>query len=97
MGRLIITLLLCIPLTTLAASEGRVVNEWWQNTYQQQIVPQQKQKRQQRTATRCEKKVAKYAKRVVKYPNSSYYKYKLKSWRKRCDEEAKEGNPYIKK
>lgn len=78
-------ILLFISTTAFAEDAGSSrVQEWWDNTYQQQIAPEQRQQVYDEELEKCSEKLNKYARKVDENPNSIYYNYKLDYWLKRC-------------
>lgn len=92
MGRLIGLLLLVVSMNAFA--EEGFVNQWWDQEYNQRIRQEQQIEYKKKEASRCNSKVKKYQRNLLRKPTSSYYRWKLESWKERCKEDSS-ANPYI--
>ena len=70
------------------AENGQWVKDWWDNVYELRV-EKAEENAEQKALTRCEQRLERYKQKIQEDPNSEYYKFKVESWEKRCEEEKK--------
>ena len=98
MGRIvgIISLVLALLLAySLEARSAGIVNQWYEQKYEA-VQKKQEVRIKKKAATRCDTKIGYYTRMVRENPNDSWYKWRLRVWKSRCEEDSS-NNPYIKK
>ena len=82
MKSILITILLTIAMPVLAG--GEAVQQWWDDEYQQNIVPQQVEEFEKMVDKRCEEKLDRFGELTEQYPDDQYFQWKHKLWQEKC-------------
>lgn len=67
-----------------AGEPGDWVDEWWNDTYKQNIQQEHKLQSEQREQLKCDRMIVHYQQHLKEDPNSDYYRWKLELWKNRC-------------